>query len=159
MLLRSLFIAAMIALSVPAFASEGALSSETLASQTDLSGYSYFRWGMSNDGYGRCYEYASSGGVLNQGAPQPEYYCERVSPSIPRWARSNDGYGRCYRYSQNGLTLNEGLPISEYLCERRSPSIYRWGRGNDGYTRCYHYTRSGLVLDQGRPSPDYLCRY
>lgn len=119
---------------------------------------SYYDWSRGNDGWGHCYEWASNGGVLNNGNPVSDYYCEQVYPSHYEWGRANDGWGYCYQYTPYGVAMNTGSPVSNYYCEQVASSYYSWGRGNDGYTHCYQYTANGIAMNQGSPVSDYYCQ-
>ncbi len=119
---------------------------------------SYFDWGRGQDGYGYCYEYASTGDVLNQGRPQSNYYCERYSPSYFAWGRGMNGYGYCYQLTPRGDYMNLGQPQSNYQCEASDPSYYSWGRGQDGNTYCYQLTGTGLYMNEGNPVSNWHCQ-
>ncbi|MEM7645789.1 MAG: hypothetical protein AAF203_02665 [Pseudomonadota bacterium] len=119
----------------------------------------FFDWGQAQNGWGYCYKWASSGAVLNNGQPVPNFRCERVNPSRPRWGQAQNGWGYCYRYTPYGVAMFEGQPIDEYECERVRPSYYDWGRGQDGYTYCYQWTPRGIAMNEGRPVANYFCEY
>ena len=121
-------------------------------------GGSYFNWGRAQNGFGYCYQWTSTGQLLNGGAAQPNFYCEQVNPSFFNWGRAQNGFGYCYQFTGTGLLMNLGQPQSNYSCEQRSPSHYAWGRGQDGYTRCYQYSPSGLALNAGQPVNNYFCQ-
>ncbi|MGZ3804556.1 MAG: hypothetical protein ACXVB4_10125 [Pseudobdellovibrionaceae bacterium] len=127
--------------------------------QSPYPGYgSYYNWGRGNDGWGHCYEWASNGGVLNNGNPVGDYFCEQRNPSYYNWGTGGDGWGYCYQYTPNGDALNSGSPVGNYYCDQRRPSYYAWGRGYDGYTHCYQYTANGVAMNQGQAVSDYYCR-
>lgn len=73
---------------------------------------SYYNWGQGQDGYGHCYQYASNGGVLNDGSPVDNMYCGRTRY---QWGTGNDGYTHCYEYGGN-YVLNDGSPVDNMYC-------------------------------------------
>lgn len=119
---------------------------------------SYYAWGRAQNGWGYCYQWASTGQVLNSGQPVSDYNCESVSPSFYNWGRAQNGWGYCYHYTPQGYVMNQGQPVNNYSCEAHSPSYYRWGQGANGYTYCYQYG-GGYVLNSGQPVSNYYCQY
>ena len=119
----------------------------------------YFNWGQGRDGWGYCYQWTSSGQVLNQGMPVDKWNCEQTNPSTYNWGRGQNGWGYCYHYTPYGIAMEQGMPTSNYLCEQRSPSYYAWGRGSNGYTYCYQWTPNGLALNEGQPVANSYCGY
>jgi hypothetical protein len=73
---------------------------------------SHFGWGQGQDGWGHCYEYASSGGVLNEGQPVSDSFCGRV---VFRWGQGQDGWTHCYEYG-GPYVINAGQPVANNFC-------------------------------------------
>lgn len=93
------------------------LAPDSAEARADFRGRSYFSWGQSGDGYGRCYQYASNGTVLNNGRPVQNSLCERTQPSYFDWGTGGDGNTRCYQYSPQGYALNQGQPVPNHYCD------------------------------------------
>jgi len=72
----------------------------------------YYNWGQGQDGWGHCYEWASNGGVLNEGQPVDNSFCGQ--PYF-QWGPGQDGYTHCYEFGGRWV-INEGQPVDNSYC-------------------------------------------
>jgi hypothetical protein len=160
--LKTLILALITMMSLSAFATDsawnGVIPAPTMTTPPPphYPGY-FYDWGQGRDGWGYCYQWTSSGQVLNQGMPVDNWNCEQSRPSMFNWGQAHSGWGYCYHYTPYGVPMDAGQPAPNYQCEQRAPSHYAWGQAQNGYTFCYQWTPYGVAMNDGQPVPNYYC--